>query len=276
MSSFAKRCMTAIIAVPVIFSLIFFFPQLHHIGFFFLVLLVSLIGSYEMKDLVTKSEGIKPYLPFWAPSILVVSAWAENYYDYPLVDFTLILLALVTFFMEIVYGPTDNFLRTPTRVGSSILMIVYPGFFITFLVRISELPYNSLLLFLFFLLVFGNDTFAYIFGMTLGKNNRGILKVSPNKSIAGFIGGTVVAVIIGGLYCTFNDIGIALWQGLLLGFLISVSANVGDLIESVFKRSAHVKDSGTIIPGRGGLLDSIDSLLASAPLFWILYVLFYL
>jgi len=67
---------------------------------------------------------------------------------------------------------------------------------------------------------------------------------------------------------------VSLPQALLLGFFTSVSANIGDLIESAYKRAAKVKDSGNIIPGRGGLLDSIDSMLASAPVYWLLLTLF--
>jgi phosphatidate cytidylyltransferase len=134
--------------------------------------------------------------------------------------------------------------------------------------------YSTFLLLLYFLLVFGNDTFAYIFGMAFGKNNRGVLKVSPNKSIAGFIGGTVVTTILSVAYCMFIDIGLGIVQSVVLGVVISFSANVGDLVESAFKRAAEVKDSGHIVPGRGGFLDSIDSLLASAPVFWVLFVIF--
>ena len=132
-------------------------------------------------------------------------------------------------------------------------------------------------LLLFFLLVFGNDVFAFLFGMSLGKTNKGIIKVSPNKSVAGFLGGTLSTIALSVSFCLFypgvKDL-VSIPQALLLGLLTSASANIGDLIESAFKRAAKVKDSGNIIPGRGGLLDSIDSMLASAPVYWLLLVLF--
>lgn len=112
----------------------------------------------------------------------------------------------------------------------------------------------------------------------MGRSNKGIIKVSPNKSLAGFIGGgTLSAVVLAVLYCLFvpgikEDISI--WMAVVLGLATSSAANIGDLIESAFKRSAEVKDSGSLIPGRGGLLDSIDSMLASAPIFWLLLTLF--
>ncbi len=123
-----------------------------------------------------------------------------------------------------------------------------------------------------FLLVFGNDTFAYIFGMLLGKKSRNILSVSPNKSLVGFIGGGVMTIVLSLLWTQlFPSLKalIAPYQALLLGLIVAIAGNLGDLIESVFKRGANVKDSGTIILGRGGLLDSIDSLLAVTPLFYL-------
>ncbi|NBK24208.1 MAG: phosphatidate cytidylyltransferase, partial [Spirochaetia bacterium] len=148
---------------------------------------------------------------------------------------------------------------------------------LTFIMRLTALDHASAFLLLFFLLVFGNDVFAFLFGMSLGKNNKGIIKVSPNKSVAGFVGGTLSTVALSVAFCLFYP-GVremvTLSQALLLGFLTSVSANIGDLIESAYKRAAKVKDSGHLIPGRGGLLDSIDSLLASAPVYWLLLTLF--
>jgi phosphatidate cytidylyltransferase len=113
--------------------------------------------------------------------------------------------------------------------------------------------------------------------MSFGRNNKGLLKVSPNKSLAGFIGGTLSTIVLSLLFCLIVPgikETILPWQAVLLGLVTSTSANIGDLIESAFKRSASVKDSGSLIPGRGGLLDSIDSMLASAPIFWVVLSLF--
>jgi len=128
-----------------------------------------------------------------------------------------------------------------------------------------------------FLLVFGNDTFAYVFGMWLGKKNRNILAVSPNKSLAGFIGGmlSTVLISIAWVMCIPSlSRMFSWWEAVVIGMSIAIISDVGDLVESAFKRGAKVKDSGTIIMGRGGILDSIDSLLASAPFFLVLTSLF--
>ena len=132
-------------------------------------------------------------------------------------------------------------------------------------------------LFLLFLLVFGNDVFAYVFGMSFGKSNRNIVEVSPNKSMAGFIGGSVSAVILAILFVRFVPSMHALftwWEAFIIGLISSFASIIGDLIESTFKRGAGKKDSGTIMMGRGGLLDSIDSLLITAPFYMFLTTLF--
>jgi len=281
MKSLTKRCLTTFIGIPSIFCLIYCLPEHNHLAFACLVFTASLIGSLEMRDLIIKATGEKPHLRFFVPPLLIVAAWIETYYEpVPITDFTLLILALFAFSMEIIYGWRDNFKGSMSRVGSSSLLLLYPSFFFTFLIKISEMDwpgnpdYNTFLLLLYFLLVFANDTFAYIFGNAFGKNNRNVLAVSPNKSIAGFIGGTVVTILLSALYCFFINIGVSLVQSFILGLVISFSSNLGDLIESAFKRSAGVKDSGNIVPGRGGFLDSIDSLLASAPVFWLVFLIF--
>jgi phosphatidate cytidylyltransferase len=104
----------------------------------------------------------------------------------------------------------------------------------------------------------------------MGKNNRGIIKASPNKSILGFIGGFLGSIAVGILaYFIFFDIFGHLLKMIILGFITALAAIIGDLAESVMKRSAQIKDSGNVIPGRGGILDSIDSIIFAAPAYYI-------
>jgi phosphatidate cytidylyltransferase len=116
------------------------------------------------------------------------------------------------------------------------------------------------------------DSFAWLFGMTLGKGNRGFIKVSPNKSIVGFVGGIFGSILIALLTQHFfpEILPGPFYKGIILGFVVSVFAITGDLVESLLKRSADCKDSGNVILGRGGILDSIDSLLFVAPVFYIM------
>ena len=141
----------------------------------------------------------------------------------------------------------------------------------------SEDPVNtSLFLCLFLVIVFGTDSLAWLVGMLFGKNNRGLIKASPNKSIAGFVGGifgTILVVFIITRFFPGYSVRFANISNIkifLITFITSIVAIIGDLLESVIKRSANVKDSGTIIPGRGGILDSVDSMLLAAPVFYLL------
>ena len=124
---------------------------------------------------------------------------------------------------------------------------------------------------LYLIIVFMCDSGAWFFGVLFGKSTRGVIAASPNKSLVGFIGGILSsvasAIVVKEIY---PDIFYLSYQNLVIISLItSVSAIIGDLVESVLKRSLDCKDSGTLIPGRGGVLDSIDSLLIAAPVFYI-------
>lgn len=120
----------------------------------------------------------------------------------------------------------------------------------------------------YILIIWANDVFAYLAGITLGRH-RMCERISPKKSWEGFVGGVVAAVGFGALFGHLLGGNVALWAG--LGAVIAVTGVAGDFVESLFKRSAGVKDSGAIMPGHGGVLDRFDALLISAP-----YALLYL
>ncbi len=278
MTTLAKRIILTFTSVPALLSLIYFFPQFHHLGFAILTVLAVFTGSYEVKGILFKKEE-KPLIPFWLPIFLPIIQFIELVYypSRPLIYLTLMILFSYAFTKEIFIGEKDNFSQSISRIARTVFLIIYPGFFTIFLIRLLMFEQTTYLLLMLFLLVFGNDTFAYIFGMWLGKSNRNIFKVSPNKSLAGFIGGILSAVLIAILWVSFvppiREM-FSLIEGILIGLIIAIASNIGDLIESALKRGANVKDSGTIIMGRGGLMDSIDSLLISAPFFLILIELF--
>ena len=119
-------------------------------------------------------------------------------------------------------------------------------------------------------IVWANDVFAYLVGMTLGRH-RLFERISPKKSWEGFFGGVAGAVAFGLIMAHYLSASMTAWAGLAL--VVSVSAVLGDLVESMFKRAADVKDSGAVIPGHGGVLDRFDAMLLSAP-FVFVYMLF--
>ena len=139
-------------------------------------------------------------------------------------------------------------------------------FFIIALAGTGE-NYNPTEVFLFFILVWVNNSFAYLIGKKVGK--RPLFKsISPKKTWEGFLGGllfTVIAAII--IYYYKADFSLNFY--LIYAILITVLATFGDLIQSKFKRQANVKDSGSLIPGHGGFFDRMDSVIFCAP--WIYF-----
>lgn len=119
-----------------------------------------------------------------------------------------------------------------------------------------------------FILIWTNDTFAYLVGRQFGKTKL-LEKISPKKTIEGFVGGVVFAVVasifIGIYYVTL--LPLAYW--IVIALIASFAGTIGDLVESKFKRIANVKDSGAIMPGHGGILDRLDSIIFAAPIVYL-------
>lgn len=140
---------------------------------------------------------------------------------------------------------------------------------------ITQLPYlngnySPFLLLSIFIMIWCNDTFAYICGRLLGKHKL-YEKISPKKTIEGFIGGLLFTQLAAFIIYKTSSLQIALIAWLLIALGISVLGTVGDLIESKYKRQAGVKDSGNIMPGHGGILDRFDSILFAAPFLFLIY-----
>ena len=118
-----------------------------------------------------------------------------------------------------------------------------------------------------FILVWVNDSFAYLIGSQIGKQKL-FPRVSPKKTVEGFLGGLFFACISSYFIATFTDtLDFTNW--LILSIIVSVFGTLGDLIESKYKRQANVKDSGVIMPGHGGLLDRLDSIIFAAPFIYL-------
>ncbi|WPR71203.1 phosphatidate cytidylyltransferase [Flavobacterium sp. NG2] len=151
------------------------------------------------------------------------------------------------------------------------------GYIILPFIIITKIPfgkagYNPKILISIFILIWTNDSFAYIVGKSIGKTKL-FERISPKKTVEGFLGGVVFSVIasyiIAKYYIQIAESNLYIW--IVIALIVGVFGTIGDLIESKFKRIAAVKDSGKIMPGHGGVLDRLDSVIFVAPIVFLFY-----
>jgi phosphatidate cytidylyltransferase len=275
--SFWSRLLTFAVGLPAIYALIFLLPHLHHLAFNALAAAAALAGGWELARMLARKG-----LPFvragaWSGAVLPAAAWLELAGWVPRGSLWVALLALAgTALASTVWVRRKEQLEPMLpRLADTLLLLLYPGLFIAFVVRLSGLPQASLALGCFACLVFVNDTLAYAGGMLAHGWSRLGWPVSPNKSAVGFAcglsGAAGTAVLFRALFPSFLRVGYP--EAALFGLGIGALTILGDLVESALKRSAGVKDSSALIPGRGGVLDSIDSWLLAAPAYYLFFIL---
>ncbi len=277
MSSLKKRLFTTLLGIPLLLIVIFLLPQFEHLAFAIVVTVFTLLGSKEIYKIIKIKFNINPNLPYFFCGIIPIASWLSSFTGISnLTELALILLLIISFTIEIFSGSKSEtpFSDSISTIALDSFALIYPGYLLSFIIKVNAFDEASKFYALFLLTVFSNDIFAYIFGMLLGKNSRGFIKASPNKSVVGFIGGILSSIIICCATWFILNIPLNIVEILIIGLALSLTANIGDLIESVIKRSANVKDAGKIIPGRGGALDNLDSLMVCAPLFFLLLEIF--
>ncbi len=169
----------------------------------------------------------------------------------------------------VILGETRGFINSVSTLHWAAMLTVFS---ISHIAYLLALPVQNVLagsigpvLFLLFMTQF-NDVSQYVFGKLFGKNKI-IPKVSPNKTWEGFIGGVVTVTLLSGFVAPFLT-PLDMMQGFMAGFIISIFGFFGDVVISSVKRDIKIKDTGTLIPGHGGILDRLDSLLYTAPVFF--------
>lgn len=181
----------------------------------------------------------------------------QDYFTMPMIGQTMLLL-VVYFAIQLFRKGITLFEETGTMVFALVYISVPSLLFLHTSGYQAGHPYNWQLPMLVFILTWSSDTFAYLTGRAFGKIKL-YEALSPKKTIEGFIGGTVLTAVVAAVLGNFWNYGI--WQGALLGAMVSVAGTAGDLFESALKRQADIKDSGRFIPGHGGALDRFDAFL---------------
>lgn len=182
----------------------------------------------------------------------------------------LTVLIPLCFIVELFHA-SETPLRNVATTLVGVLYVAYPMclmLFIPFLITGEWTP-EAFLFYLF--IVWGNDVFAYLTGVTMGRNQMAP-RISPKKSWEGFVGGVVGALAMGAVGSYVVGGGLGMWLG--LAAVVAITSVFGDLVESMFKREAGIKDSGNILPGHGGMLDRFDALLISSPFAFVYLVIF--
>lgn len=258
------------IGVPLVIVLIML-NQLNHLAIHAVVTVVSVIAAWEFYNILSNNFTLQNKIFLLSITGLInftMLLRAVFEFDVSYVDFIYVASILACLSAEVLSN--RSFENSNSRIVTSITILTYTGFLLTFLTRMTFLTNSRQILIMFLTMVFFCDSLAWFFGVLFGKNNKGFIKASPNKSIAGFCGGIFGSILSGILsWILWKDIFIgSVLKLIFLGILISITSILGDLVESVLKRSSNCKDSGSIIPGRGGILDSIDSIVFSAPVFY--------
>lgn len=279
-----KRVLTAVVLIPLVLLAVFRAPLWL---FALLVAAVIVLALHEYLG-IAETAGLKPFKwPAYVLSLLpFVLQWSNGWPErqYNKFAFGLFFLAgwqIVFMTAALIFGVLLVF-RSDLRMGlasvsAPVLGILYVGASLSLLVCLRA-DYKMLLAFVLFS-VWGGDVAAYYVGRSIGKHKLAPV-VSPNKSWEGAIASVIASVAVAALVFHFRpqisklfvvlpwDRQPAWGHVILLGVITNIAAQSGDLFESALKRGANVKDSGTLLPGHGGVLDRIDALLFAVPVVW--------
>ena len=266
MSNGVLRVLVSIIAIPIILAASYFGGYY----FLFFVLVISLISFYEFSLLVrNKNMHVNMLI-----GLLSVFFFVVNSYLKLLDNYTSFLIVIVTLCIVELFRNKSSALL---NLGATFLGIFYIGLFSSALISIREfyiLPEENylkggLLIISIFTSIWICDSAAYYIGTAFGKHKL-FPRVSPKKSWEGTIAGFVFALLTM-IVSKLIILNFLSWNSIIgIGIIVGTFGQIGDLIESLFKRETGVKDSSALIPGHGGIFDRFDSLIFSAPLIFII------
>ena len=267
--------------------------QLGGLPFAAFAMLLTMIGWYEYTNMM-KAKGIDITFILGALTIILMlcCAWLGNTEELlAVLTIGMLMMFLMTVLLHGSVRPIDacasiagvlyiglpfahlillRFLDDESQVMDSVTSISDKGILAigNALESLAALNFDagSAMVWLLFICTWSSDTFAYFVGVAIGSHKLAS-SISPKKTVEGFIGGiigtTAMAVLIGHICFNFPLVEMA-----LLGFILAIVATLGDLVESVMKRFAGIKDSGILLPGHGGMLDRFDSIFFTAPVFY--------
>jgi phosphatidate cytidylyltransferase len=258
-SNFVKRLLTAIVFVAVLLGCTFW----NQYSFSILFFVITVLGVWEFYSL-SETVGNKPQkiMGTIAGAVLFKTSalLCIHFYDYRILLLNIPFLFLI-FILEL-YSKSEKPFQNIAFTLLGIIYVALPFSLLNFITNYGG-NYSYQLLFGFFFILWSSDTGAYLTGSAIGKHKL-FPRVSPGKTWEGSIGGAIasygVAYLISGWYTSITT-----FDWMVIASILVVIGTLGDLVESLFKRSINVKDSGNILPGHGGILDRFDSLIMATP-----------
>lgn len=263
MNELIKRSIIAIFAIPLLLF-VYYYGKTPLILFF---LLLSFLSAFELRKM---SKNISINIPYFTVPLSALICYFSANFNIQWSIYILFLSLISISFADVLKSNIQNAL---SRMSVSFFILIYCGLSFGLAYRIHEIPGGQYYLPLLAIMIWVTDSFAYFIGMKFGKH-RGFFKVSPKKSIEGFIGGFVFSLIFSIMAHTLFPNQLNLVISLLIAFCAGTIGQFGDLLESLIKRDCNVKDSSNLIPGHGGVLDRFDSFIVCAPFFYIIYKFF--
>ncbi|MFE9114304.1 phosphatidate cytidylyltransferase [Streptomyces collinus] len=232
------------------------------------VAVAVVVGLWELTKRLEERKGIRaPLVPLALGGAAMVVAGYVRGAEGAWVAMALTALAVLVWRMT---EPPEGYLRDVT---AGVFAAFYVPFLATFVAMMLTADDGAQRVLTFLLLTVVSDTGAYAVGWRFGRHKLAP-RISPGKTREGLLGAVSFAMVAGALCMQFLIDDGAWWQGLVLGLAVAVTATLGDLGESMIKRDLGIKDMGTLLPGHGGIMDRLDSLLPTAPVVWLLLVLF--
>ncbi len=250
------RVITALLGLPLLVLLVAFGHRWHLFSLFIFIFTLGALGEYFCMAFPDQRKerflgigfGLLVSLVFFIPAV------AE-----PRLLLALMLAGLFSSYLFFSGDLEDRY----QHLGWTLLGVLYIGFLFPHFVLIHRGPQGVQWIFWLLLVVFLSDTAAYFTGMALGKRKL-YPQISPGKTVEGAIGAVLISVLVGTLGARLLLPNLTWFEVVLLSLVVGLLAQVGDLVESWIKRAFSVKDSGRLLPGHGGLLDRIDSLIFPA------------
>ena len=227
--------------------------------------LLILIALYEFFYMVEK-KGVRLFKPLG----LLVGALIPItiYFRFSIQEgwqFLFVVIGIFILFLSELIKKDAH--QSVLSISATVFGVIYISWCFSFLIRIRQLPEGAMLTGFLILVTKSSDVGAYLWGKKFGKT-RLLKRISPKQSLEGAIGGFFTSLVIGVIFSLFIG-SINFWGKFFLIIILAIIAQLGDLFESLIKRDCQVKDSGKLLPGMGGILDVIDSLIFTAPTFYL-------